>query len=61
MSALLVKLAGDATVRGTTTHDGVQVFSAYSFCNLACQKMQRMKVCAAGMGALDIRGFNFQR
>ena len=60
MSALLLKLAGDATVRGTTTHDGIQVFSALDSVNLACQKMERMKVCAAGMGALDIRGFNFK-
>ena len=38
MSALLLKLAGDATVRGTTTHDGMQVFSVCDFINLACQK-----------------------
>jgi hypothetical protein len=35
MSALLLKLAGDATVRGTTTHDGIQAFDSV---NLACQK-----------------------
>jgi hypothetical protein len=38
MSALLLKLAGDATVRGTTTHDGIQAFSAFVSVNLACQK-----------------------
>ena len=38
MSALLLKLAGDATVRGTTTHDGIQVFSALDSVNLACRK-----------------------
>jgi hypothetical protein len=36
MSALLLRLAGDVTVRGTTTHDGMQVFSR--FVNLVCQK-----------------------
>ena len=38
MSALLRKLAGDATVRGTTTHDGIQAFWAFDSVNLACQK-----------------------
>ena len=38
MSALLLKLAGDVKVRGTTTHDGMQVFSVYDFINLVCQK-----------------------
>ncbi len=35
MSALLLQLAGDATVRGTTTHDGMQLLSAHSL--LQCQ------------------------
>ncbi len=35
---LLLKLAGDVTVRGTTTPDGMQVFSVYDFINLVCQK-----------------------
>jgi hypothetical protein len=38
MSALLLPLAGDATVRGTTTRDGGQVFSVLDSVNLACQK-----------------------
>ena len=38
MSALLLKRAGDATVRGTTTHDGIQAFWAFVSVNLACQK-----------------------
>ena len=38
MSELLLKLAGDATVRGLTTGAGLQVFSAYDFINLVCQK-----------------------
>jgi hypothetical protein len=38
MSALLLKRAGDATVRGTTTRDGGQAFSALDSVNLACQK-----------------------
>ena len=29
MSELLLRLAGDATVRGATTYDGKQVFSVY--------------------------------
>jgi hypothetical protein len=38
MSALLLMLAGDASVRGTTTHDDMQVFLVYDFINLVCQK-----------------------
>jgi hypothetical protein len=38
MSALLLKLAGAATVRGTTTRDGGRRFSAFDSVNLACQK-----------------------
>ena len=38
MSALLLKLAGNASVRGTTTSEGMQVFSVYDFINLVCQK-----------------------
>ena len=38
MSALLLKLAGDVEVRGTTTHDGMQVFSVYDFINLVYQE-----------------------
>ena len=38
MSALLLKLAGTASVRGTTTLEGMQVFSVYDFINLVCQK-----------------------
>ena len=38
MSELLLRIAGDATVRGLTTHAGLQVFSAYDFINLVCQK-----------------------
>jgi len=38
MSALLLKLAGTASVRGTTTSEGMQVFSVYDFINLVCQK-----------------------
>ena len=38
MSVLLLKLAGDVTVRGTITSDGAQVFSVYDFINLVCQK-----------------------
>ncbi len=40
MSALLLKLTGDATVRGTITSDGQQVFSVYDFINLVCQKTE---------------------
>jgi hypothetical protein len=39
MSALLLKL-GDVSVRGTTTYDGMQVFSVYDFINLVCQKTE---------------------
>ena len=39
MSALLLQLAGDATVRGTTTHDGMQLLSVYDFVNLACHRL----------------------
>ena len=38
MSALLLKFAGNASVRGTTTSEGMQVFSVYDFINLVCQK-----------------------
>jgi hypothetical protein len=38
MSELLLKLAGDATVRGTITADGQQVFSVFNFINLVCDK-----------------------
>ena len=38
MSDLVLRLAGDATVRGSSTRDGLQVFSAYDFINLVCQK-----------------------
>lgn len=38
MSALLLKLTGDVTVRGTTTSNGDQVFSVYEFINGVCQK-----------------------
>jgi len=38
MSELLLRLAEDATVRGTITSDGEQVFSVYDFINLVCQK-----------------------
>jgi hypothetical protein len=41
MSALLLKLAGDGTVRGTITSDGHQVFSVYNFINLVCDKRGR--------------------
>ena len=40
MSALLLKLTGDAMVRGTITSDGQQVFSVYDFINLVCQKTE---------------------
>ena len=39
MSELLLKLAGDATVRGTITSDGEHVFSVYDFMDLACPTM----------------------
>jgi len=38
MSDLVLRIAGDATVRGTITSDGEQVFSVYDFINLVCQK-----------------------
>ena len=38
MSELLLRLAGDATVRGTITSDGEHVGSVYNFINLACNK-----------------------
>ena len=40
MSALLLKLADDAMVRGTTTGDGMQVFSVYDFINQVCRKSE---------------------
>jgi hypothetical protein len=41
MSELLLRLAGDATVRGTITSDGEYVGSVYNFINLACNKRGR--------------------
>jgi hypothetical protein len=41
MSELLLKLAGNATVRGTITSDGEHVGSVYNFINLACNKHGR--------------------
>ncbi len=38
MSDLVLKLAGDAKVRGTTTHDDMQVFSVFDCISLVCQK-----------------------
>ena len=38
MSDLVLRLAGDATVRGATTYDAKQVFSVYDFVNLVCRK-----------------------
>ena len=38
MSELLLRLAADVTVRGTTTPEGMQVFSVYDFINLVCQR-----------------------
>jgi hypothetical protein len=38
MSALLLRLATDATVRGTINSDGQQVFSVYNVVNLVCDK-----------------------
>ena len=38
MSALLLKLSGDATVRGTVNSDGDQVFSVFNFINFVCNK-----------------------
>ena len=36
MSELLLRLAGDATVRATITSDAQHVFSVYDFMDLAC-------------------------
>ena len=36
MSELALRLAGDATVRGTITFDGEQAFSVHDFMDLAC-------------------------
>ena len=41
MSELLLKLAANATVRGTITSDGEHVGSVYNFINLACNKRGR--------------------
>ncbi len=41
MSELLLRLAGDVTVRGTITSDGEYVGSVYNFINLACNKRGR--------------------
>ena len=41
MSELQLRLAGDATVRGTITSDGEHVGSVYNFINLACNKRVR--------------------
>jgi len=38
MSELILKLAGDVTVRGTINADGDHVGSVYNFINLACNK-----------------------
>ena len=38
MSDLVLKLAGDAKVRGTTTYDDMQVFSVFDCISLVCQK-----------------------
>ena len=39
MSELLLRLAGDATVRATVTSDGEHMFSVYDFMDLACPTM----------------------
>ena len=39
MSALVLRLAGDVTVRATITADGEHVFSVYDFMDLACPTM----------------------
>ncbi len=39
MSELLLKLTGDATVRGTITSDGEYMGSVYDFMDLACPNM----------------------
>ena len=41
MSELLLKLAGNATVRATITAAGEHVASVYDFMNLACDKRGR--------------------
>jgi hypothetical protein len=41
MSELLLRLAGDATVRGTINADGDYMGSVYNFINLACNKRGR--------------------
>jgi hypothetical protein len=51
MSDLVLKLAGDAKVRGTTTHDGMQVFSVYDFKPGVPEKWN---VRSLRMGAIDI-------
>jgi hypothetical protein len=43
MSALLLKLGG-CERQGTTTHDGMQVFSVYGFINLVCQKKDHTRI-----------------
>jgi hypothetical protein len=38
MSDLVLRLTADATVRGATTRDGLQVFSVFDCISLMCQK-----------------------
>jgi hypothetical protein len=38
MSELVLRLASDATVRGTITFDGEQAFSVFNFINLMCNR-----------------------
>ena len=38
MSDLVLRLTSDATVRGATTHDGLQVFAVFDCISLVCQK-----------------------
>ena len=40
MSDLVLRLAGDATVRGATTTEGIQVFAVYDIMALVCQKSE---------------------
>jgi hypothetical protein len=40
MSDLVLRLAADATVRGATTRDGIQVFAVYDIMALVCQKSE---------------------
>ena len=40
MSDLVLRLAGDATVRGATTYDAKQVFSVYDSMTLFCGKSE---------------------